>query len=220
MQQSASGEASNSSVRQDKPGIFLNWGSLTNSQMPAIFSQSISCLLKLFNINLQSTPMSSRWPFPLRCPHQKPAWTPAILTCYMLSLTNYFWFAHPINISWRIYPYLSTVVPYLQMHSVMLHSVTTVHQMAILNSRTLLVLCTSKVIQQNWANTKTNYFITEDYEAEDLCLFVCLGLLHCSRWYNWYCYITTTTATTNNNNNNNNKTIATKTTTIRTKTTT
>jgi len=52
--------------------------------------------------------------------------------------------------------YMSTVV--LQMHSVMLHSFTSTHQMAILNSVTVLLLYTSKIIQYIWANDKKYLF--------------------------------------------------------------
>jgi hypothetical protein len=40
--------------------------------------------------------------------------------------------------------------------------------MVIFNSWTVLILYTSKVIQNIWANDKKNYFIIQGYEATDL----------------------------------------------------
>jgi len=74
------------------------------------------------------------------------------------------------------------------MNHVMLHSVTTVHQMAIQNSRTVLLVYTSKVIHYFWANIKRNYFKTQDCEAADLCITRKKSLLYCCCWYCWYCY--------------------------------
>jgi hypothetical protein len=93
------------------PAFFGTECSLPYWQLHAVPSQSSSCLLIQFSIILPSTPMSSKCSLSLRCPHQKPAWTPVIHTCYMSLLSNYFWLAHPINISWRIYWHMSTAVP-------------------------------------------------------------------------------------------------------------
>ena len=59
----------------------------------------------------------------------------------------------------------------------------------ILNSRTVLFMYISKVIQHIWAYDKKFYFITQDYEAVDLCITRNKYFLYCC----WYYY--------NNNNN-------------------
>jgi hypothetical protein len=72
---------------------------------------------------------------------------------------------------------------YLQMNRVMLHSVTNTHQMDILNRTAVLLLYTSKDIHYIWENAKKYYFITQDYEAADLCITGKKGLLQCCCWY-------------------------------------
>ena len=77
------------------PAFFGTECSLPHWQLHAVLSQSSLCLLIQFSIILPSTPVSFKCSLSLKCPHQKPAWTPVIHTCYMSALSNYFWLAHP-----------------------------------------------------------------------------------------------------------------------------
>ena len=73
---------------------------------------------------------------------------------------------------------------YLQMNRVMLHSVTNIHQTAILNRTAVLLLYSSKDIHYIWEKVKNFYFITHHYEAADLFITRKKDLLYCCCWYN------------------------------------
>ena len=74
-------------------------------------SQSSPFFLIKFNIIFPSTPKSPKWSLSLSCPHQNPPSTPAIHTCYMPRLPNYFSFVYPINICCTTCSHMSTAVP-------------------------------------------------------------------------------------------------------------
>jgi len=125
MQHSAAGE-DKSSDSQETPRIFGTEYSLPHSLQPAVLSQSSSCLLIHFNIILPSTLKSSKWSPSLRCPQQNPAWTPvsqrAIIHAYLIT----FDLLNPLIF---VEEYTHTCPQRcLQMHSVMLQSVTIVQQ--------------------------------------------------------------------------------------------
>ena len=143
MQHSAAWETDRSSDRQETPRIFLAEYSLPHSQQPAILSQSSPFLLIKFNIILSSTLHSPKWSLSLSCPHQNPSSNPAIYTCYMPRLPNYFSFFDPINICCTIYSHMSTAVP-ADEPCYVTHCTTT-HHKATPNSSTVLLYCCCKV---------------------------------------------------------------------------
>ena len=121
----------------------------------------------------------------LTYPHQKRAWNPVIYTCYMPRLSNYI-YLHTQSTFPVQYTHTCQQL-YLKMNRVMWLTVTSIHQKAVLNSQTVLHLCTSKDIRYIWKKYQKFYFKPQDYKAADLCITRKKGLLYCC-WYCWYCY--------------------------------